>query len=249
MNLQGKNVLITGGTRGVGLAIALRLARAGARVFANYVRDQQAADALMGIAQAEALQVTCVRADISEDAGVKLLLGVLDAASARVDAFIHCAATGVHRPVEKLTLRHFDWTFALNVRSFFNLTVQLVPRLNSGAAVIPISSQGAVHAVHQYTLVGSSKGALESMMRHFAAELAPRGIRVNAISPGTVFTDAWKVLPDSEARLKEASARTPLQRLVTLDEVADVALFLCSPLSRGIIGQTLVVDGGARIVA
>ena len=107
---------------------------------------------------------------------------------------------------------------------------------------------GAVRALPYYTLVGSSKGALESLVRHMAAELAPRQIRVNAISPGTVLTDAWKVLPDREQRLAEATRRSPTGRLVTLDEVATAAQFLCSDAAAGVNGHTLVVDGGARIV-
>jgi enoyl-[acyl-carrier protein] reductase III len=121
--------------------------------------------------------------------------------------------------------------------------------MNAGATIVGISSEGAVHAVPQYTLVGSSKGALEAMLRHMAIELAPKGIRVNAISPGTVQTDVWKVLPDSEHRLAEAAKKSPLGRLTSLDEVARAAQFLCSDAASGIIGQTLVVDCGTGIVA
>ena len=98
----------------------------------------------------------------------------------------------------------------------------------------------------QYTLVGASKGALESLARHLAAELAPKGIRVNVLSPGTVLTDAWTVLPDAEARLAEAGRRSFLGRLTTAEEVAWAAQFLCSDAASGVVGHTLVVDGGAR---
>lgn len=248
-SLQGQVFLITGGTRGVGRAIALEFARAGALVLANYVRDQKAADELQAVAAQEKLQIQCCRADISSEPGTKQLVDLVASQTQTLAGFVHCAATGVHRPIEKLTLRHFDWTYALNVRAFFNLVNQLLPRFGAGSTILAISSEGAARAVTQYALVGSSKGALESMVRHFATELAPRGIRVNALAPGTVMTDAWKVLPDAEARLAEAARRTPLQRLVTLEEVGRVAHFLCSEAASGIIGQTLVVDGGARIVS
>lgn len=247
--LEGQTVLITGGTRGVGRAIALGFARAGAQVIANYVRDQRAADELTQVAAAEGLKVQLCRADISGENGLKQLQEFLETHAPKLSAFVHCAATGVHKPVEQLTLRHFDWTFSLNIRSFFALVTQLLPRFAPGSSILAISSEGAVRAVTQYTLVGSTKGALESMVRHFAAELAPKGIRVNALAPGTVLTDAWKALPDSERRLSETARRTPIQRLVTLEEVAAAAQFLCSPAASGIVGQTLVVDGGARIVA
>ena len=99
-----------------------------------------------------------------------------------------------------------------------------------------------------YSLVGSSKGALESLVRHLAVELAPKGIRMNILSPGTILTDAWKKIPDSEKRLAGAIEKTPIGRLCTAEEVAWAAQFLCSDASSGIVGHTLVVDGGARIV-
>ena len=107
---------------------------------------------------------------------------------------------------------------------------------------------GALRALPYYTLVGSSKGALEALARHLAVELAPRGIRVNILMPGTVETDVWKVIPEREARLSAAICRTPIGRLVTPEEVAAAAQFLCSEAASGIVGQTLVVDGGLAIM-
>jgi enoyl-[acyl-carrier protein] reductase III len=162
---------------------------------------------------------------------------------------VHSAATGVHRPVESLTTRHFDWVVGVKVRAFFELVQALLPSFASRASLVAISSQGAVRAVPAYSLVGASKGALESLCRHLAAELMPRGLRVNILSPGSVLTDAWKAMPDSERRIAETAARAPLGRLVTADEVAAAAQFLCSDAAEGIVGHTLVIDGGAGIVA
>lgn len=246
-SLQGKSALITGGTRGIGRAIALQFARAGARVLANYVRDANAADALAAEAARENLSLQVVRGDLANEKGMDRLLAAVESHAPTLDIFVHCAATGVHRPIEQLTLRHFDWTFALNVRAFFELVHRLLPRFVAGSSIVALSSEGAVRAVPHYTLVGSSKGALESMVRHFAVELAPRGIRVNALSPGSIETDAWKALPDAEVRLTEARRRSPQGRLTTLDEVAQAAQFLCSNAASGMVGHTLVVDGGIRI--
>jgi NAD(P)-dependent dehydrogenase (short-subunit alcohol dehydrogenase family) len=248
-SLQDKTVLVTGGTRGVGRAISLGFARAGAVVVANYVRNEESANALLAVAREENLRLRVCRADITQDAELKTLAASLADAGPRLSALVHCAATGIHRPIQELTLRHFDWTYGLNVRAFFSLVKTLLPQFERGSTIVAISSEGAVRAVTQYTLVGSSKGALESLARHFAAELAPSGIRVNVLAPGSVMTDAWKALPDSERRLAETARRTPLQRLVTLEEVALAAQFLCSDASSGMIGQTLVIDGGARIAA
>lgn len=246
-SLEGKRALVTGGTRGIGRAIALRLARAGTHVLANYVRDSASAESLKQEANAENLPLEIVRADITSEKGLERLRLAMDPAYFPLSIFVHCAATGVHRPVEELTLRQYDWTFALNVRAFFELVHQLLPKFETSASIVALSSEGAVHAVPQYTLVGASKGALESMVRHLAVELAPRGIRVNALSPGSIMTDAWKALPDSERRLAEATRRSPSGRLTSVEEVASAAHFLCSDASSGVTGHTLVVDGGSRI--
>ena len=137
----------------------------------------------------------------------------------------------------------------MNVRAFLDLVRKLAPTFTKGASVLALSSHGAQFAIPYYSLVGASKGALESLARHLALELAASGIRVNILCPGSVVTDAWKSMPNSEERLAEAAARTPLGRLVSLQEVARAAQFLCCDASSGIVGHTLVVDGGARIAA
>ena len=248
-SLEGRHALVTGGTRGIGKAVSLALARAGATVVANYVRAEAGADDLKRIAEAEGLAIRACRADITGDHGLERLIADLDATSPSLDVFVHCAATGVHRSFGELTLRHYDWTMALNVRAFFDLVHRLHPRFSNGGSILAVSSEGAMRAVPQYTLVGASKGALESMVRHMAVEFASRRIRVNALAPGSVRTDAWKAMPDAEDRLAAAIKRTPLGRLVTLEEVAAVALFLCVDASSAIVGQTIIVDGGARIVS
>lgn len=247
-SLTGKRILVTGGTRGIGRAISIRFARAGASVIANYVRDDDSARKLMETAKDKGLPIEICRADLTGKKGLERLNQALGGPDKKLAGMVHCAATGIHGPIDELTTRHFDWTFSLNVRAFFELTKLLLSRFTEGSSIVVLSSEGAVHAMPSYTLVGSSKGALESLARHFAAELAPGGIRVNILSPGTVLTDVWKVMPDNERRITETIQRTPAGRLTTLDEVALTAQFLCSDASSGIVGHTLVVDCGARIV-
>jgi len=246
-SLIGKNILVTGGTRGLGRAISLQFARAGARVLANYVRDTATADSLAAEAAAGSLALTVLRADITTPKGIDETLAAAESQFGKLHGLVHCAATVIHKPLEELSLRHFDWTFNLNVRAFFELVRRLLPLFEPGASILGLSSEGATRAVPQYSLVGASKGALEALQRHLAAELAPRGLRVNTLAPGTLLTDVWKVLPDSERRLQRATERTPIGRLVTLEEVARTAQFLCSEAATGIVGQTIVVDGGASI--
>lgn len=246
-SLVGKNILVTGGTRGLGRAISLQFARSGARVLANFVRDTATAESLTNEAHTESLEITVLRADITTPKGLDETLAAVESQFGKLHGLVHCAATGIHKPLEELSLRHFDWTFNLNVRALFELVRRLLPLFEAGSSILGISSEGATRAVPHYSLVGSSKGALEALLRHLAAELAPRGIRVNIVAPGTLLTDVWKVLPDSERRLQGAIERTPIARLVTLEEVARTAQFLCSQAATGIVGQTVVVDGGANI--
>jgi NAD(P)-dependent dehydrogenase (short-subunit alcohol dehydrogenase family) len=248
-SLSNKHVLVTGGTRGIGRAISLQFARAGARVLANYLRDERSAARLEETADREGLSVTLCRADLTRQSGLEHLDRSLEEFGPQLSDFVYCAATGVHRSVEELTDRDFDWTFNLNIRAFFKLVKLLMPRFCKGSSIVAVSSLGASRTFPYYSLTGSSKGALEALARHFAVELAPRGIRVNILTSGAVLSDAWKAIPNSNERLADTIRRTPVGRLVTAEEVAQCAQFLCSDASAGIIGHTLVVDGGASIVA
>jgi len=248
-SLCNKTILITGGTRGIGRAVSLRFARAGATAIANYLRDEKAAEQLQAIATQEHLAVTLCRADLTSERGLEQLDRAVQEHGPSLSGFVHCAATGIHRPIQELTERHFDWTFNLNVRAFFKLIKILLPRFARGSSIVAVSSWGALRALPCYSLVGSSKGALEALAQQLALELAPRGLRVNILRAGAVLTDAWKAMPDSEARIAETIRRTPAGRLVTAEEVAYGAQFLCSDAASAVTGQTLVVDNGAGVMA
>jgi enoyl-[acyl-carrier protein] reductase III len=247
-SLRGKTVLVAGGTRGIGQAISVRLARAGATVIANYLRNEQTAEQLRAVAVEEKLTIILCRADLSSDKGLEQLDHAIEEHGPNLSGLVYCAATGIHRPVEELTDRHFDWTFNLNVRAFFKLIKLVRPRFAKGSSVVALSSWGATRALPYYSLVGASKGALESLARHLAVELAPAGVRVNIVTAGAVLTDAWKAMPNSEARIAETIRRTPAGRLVTAEEVAYGVQFLCSDAAAGIVGHTLILDGGAGIL-
>lgn len=247
-SLTGKSFLVAGGTRGLGRAISLRFARGGARVVAGYVRDERAALDLEREAEGENLALSTCRADMTSPKGLARLDESVGTRLGPLSGLIFCAATGVHRDLADLNGRHFDWTFSLNVKAFFELVKVLLPRFSPPAAVVALSSQGARQVVPRYSLIGASKGALESLARHMAVELAPKGIRVNILSPGPVRTGAWNAMPDAGKRLAEAEARTPRGCLMTPEETARVAQFLCSEAAEGIVGQTLIVDGGLALV-
>ena len=247
-SLEGKSFLVAGGTRGIGRAISLQFARAGARVVANHVRDDRAAQTLKEEADRNGLALSTCRADLTSAKGLAHLGESIDAGLGSLTGMVFCAATGVHKPFEELNARHFDWTFSLNVRAFFELVRMLLPKFRPPGSIVALSSQGARQVVPCYSLIGASKAALESLARHMAVELAPKGIRVNILSPGAVRTDAWAAMPDGAARLSGAEKRTPRGRLTTSEETARAAQFLCSDAAEGIVGQTLIVDGGMSLI-
>jgi enoyl-[acyl-carrier protein] reductase III len=250
-SVSGQRVLVAGGTRGLGRAISLRLARAGAEVLANYVRNDERASHLADLARAEALQLTTCRADLTNGKGIQHLMDTLENQgwTGRLSSLVYCAATGVHKAFSDMSVRHFDWTFALNVRAFFDLSTRLQKHFDSKASIIAISSLGAHRTLPAYSLVGSSKGALEALSRHMASELGVRGIRVNILCSGTVETEAWDILPDASHRLGKAREKSAFARLVLPEEVATCVQFLCSDASSGITGSTLVVDAGEGLPA
>jgi len=245
--LQGKVALITGGSRGIGRAIALRLAENGVDIVVNYVRHRKDAEAT--VAAIEELGVHClaVKANVAKDADVDRMFDEIRAIYPRLDILVSNAASGVLKPVMELTTRHWDWAMDINARALLSLSQHAVRMMDHGGRIMAVSSLGAVRAVPNYTVVGSSKAALESLVRHLAVELGPENIIVNAISAGVVDTDALKKFPNRDEIISESLRRTPLGRLTMPEDVADLALFLCSDLSSMISGQTLVVDGGYAI--
>jgi enoyl-[acyl-carrier protein] reductase III len=170
------------------------------------------------------------------------------AALGPLDAVVHCAATGVIRPALETTDKHFDWTLAANARAFLSLARAAAPQMPAGSSLVAVSSLGSTRVLENYVLVGTSKAALEALVRYLAVELAPQGIRVNAVSGGVVETGALDHFPNREQMLSGSLARTPAGRLVEPGDVADVVAFLCSPAAQMIRGQTIVVDGGFSLV-
>lgn len=246
-DLHGKVALITGGSRGIGRAIALRLAKNGADVVVNYVRHRR--DAQETVSAIEEMGGNClaVKANVAQEDDVVRMFEEIRERYAHVDILVSNAASGVLKPAMELTIRHWNWAMDINARALLNLAQHAVPMMREDGRIMAVSSLGAVRAVPNYTVVGASKAALESLVRHLAVELGPRGILVNTISAGVVDTDALKKFPNRDEIIGQSLERTPLGRLTTPEDVADLALFLCSDLAKMIHGQTIVVDGGYAI--
>ena len=243
---EGKSVLVTGGSRGIGRGIALRFADLGAaRVAISYLRNDRAADETAAELRERGAEALTLRGNVGDpDKAAQL---VTDAGP--LDILVSNAATGVIRPFEELTEKHWDWTFNANARALLTLARHAAPAMPPGSSIVAISSLGGERVLDDYLLVGTSKAALESLVRYLAVELAPRGIRVNAVSAGLVDTGALEFFPARERMLREFRDRTPAGRLTEPDDVAAVVAFLASPEADMIRGQVVVVDGGYAIRA
>jgi enoyl-[acyl-carrier protein] reductase III len=238
-HFAGASVLVTGGSRGIGKAIALRFASLGAtRVAVGYMRGDRAAEETAAELQEIGAEPTLVRGNVASSRVAEEVAGL-----GPLDVVVHAAATGVMRPALETEDKHWDWTLSANARALLSVTRAAAPTMPAGASVIGISSLGSTRVLENYALVGASKAALEALVRYLAVELAPRGIRVNAVSAGVVETGALEHFPNKEAML-ELGARNPVGRMVTPEDVAACVTFLCSPEAEMIRGQTVVIDGG-----
>lgn len=246
-DLQDKVALITGGSRGIGRAIAIRLARQGADVVVNYVRHRKDAEKTAEAVEKYGRKCLLVKANVANAGDVQKMFTTIENEYGHLDFLVSNAASGVLKPALELTERHWDWAMDINARALLKLVQGALPLMKSGSRVMAVSSLGSVRAIENYTTVGASKAALESLVRHLAVELGPKKINVNTISAGAVDTDALKHFPNRDQILETAMERTPLGRLTTPDDVADIALFLCSELSTMIQGQVITVDGGYAI--
>jgi enoyl-[acyl-carrier protein] reductase III len=242
---RGGSVFVSGGSRGIGREIALRFADEGAaRVAIGYLRNDRAAEETASELEARGAEPVLVRGNVSSS---RVAQEVADLGP--LDVLVHNAATGVIRPALETEDKHWDWTMNANARALLSLTRAAAPAMPEGSAVVAVSSLGAQRVLENYVLVGSSKAALEAVVRYLGVELAPRGIRVNAVSGGLVETDALEHFPNREEMLKAGRERTPAGRMVEPKDIADAVLFLASPAAAMVVGQTLVVDGGYSLPA
>jgi enoyl-[acyl-carrier protein] reductase III len=236
-------VFVSGGSRGIGRAIALRFARDGAtRVAIGYLRNDRAAEETAGELRAFGAEVVLVRGNITSER----VLGEV-AALGPLDVLVHNAATGVVRPALETEDKHWDWTLNANARALLQLARVAAPQMPEGSSIVAISSLGAQRVLENYVLIGTSKAALEALVRYLAVELAPR-IRVNAVSGGVVETGALEHFPNREEMLAAGRAN-PVGRIVEPDDIAGAVAFLCSPDAAMVRGQTLIVDGGFSLLA
>jgi enoyl-[acyl-carrier protein] reductase III len=245
--LAGKVALVTGASRGIGRAIALKLGGMGCDVVANYYSSHDEAQSLCAQLQSLGRRALVIQANVASPESVEEMFARLQSTFAQVDILVSNAASGVIRPALEMTLKHWRWCMETNALALNLLAQRAVPIMPAGASIVAMSSLGAHYAFPNYAFVGASKAALEALVRSLAQELGPRGIRVNTVSAGPVDTDALRSFPDRDQLLATFLQRSPAGVPLTAEAVAGAVYLLCLPEARMISGQTLVVDGGFSI--
>ncbi len=245
--LSGKVAFVSGGSRGIGRATALKLASAGCDTAILYYNSHEEAEAVCEMIREMGRRAVAVQADVANPSSVAEAFEEFQKEFDRVDFVISNAALGVLKPAMEMSLKHFRRCMETNALALNTLAQNAVPLMTDGGSIVGLTSLGSERAIPNYTFIGASKAALEALARGLAQELGPKNIRVNCVSAGVVDTDALKHFPNREHLLEEYEQRTPLGPTLTPEQVADAVYLLCLPESGMITGHTLFVDGGYAI--
>ena len=245
-DLISRTALVTGVSRGIGRATARALALAGARVIVHYGNSAEDAHSLVAEIREAGGQADAVGADLSASDGAQRLAAEVRKLVGQLDILVANAGIAVPATIEAQTIEDFDRMFAVNVRAPFFLVQQLLPMLGDGSSIVMTSSLAARAAVGQLSAYSATKGAIDTMVKHFASLLGPRGIRVNAVAPGIIDTDMSEFAKTDGGR-DYALKMQALQRIGHADDVADAVTFLASNSARWVTGDTIQVGGGSKL--
>ncbi len=246
-SLNGKTALVTGASRGMGRASAIALAAAGAQVLVHYGRGAKEADGVVAEIRKAGGRADAIATDLAAaDAADKLAKQVRRIIGDRLDILVANAGVSKAATIEEMTVEEFDKLFAVNVRAPYFLVQQLLPILGEGSSVILVSSLGAHATVGTLSAYGATKGAIDTLVKYFAAALGPRGIRVNAVAPGVIDTDMSNLVKTDEGKTSVLGMQA-LKRIGQPDDVGSVVAFLASHEAGWITGDTIRVDGGSKL--
>ncbi len=242
-------ICVTGGSSGLGRAIAERFARGGTDVFINYHADDEAAQKAVAAVEAAGGVPHLVKADVGTPEGVRELIGAVSAKVDRLDQIVHCAAKAVNGPLSAVDPTELRESIAVNGLALVDLAREAGPLLGEGSTIFYLSSRGARFVIPEYGALGTAKALGEHLVRYLAKELAPRGIRVISVAPGAVDTAALRAMfPDTyEQRLAASAAANPMGRGVELEDAAALCEALCDAELAMVTGQTITVDGGISL--
>ncbi len=245
-DFKDRFVLVTGGSRGIGKAIALEFAMRGADVAFNYRWNDKAAGETQR--EIEVMGVRClrIRAHLGDADKIKGIFSKIEQEFGRLDILVNNAASGVQRPAEELEEKHWDWTMNINAKAPWMCAIEASKLMTQGGSIVNITSQGSTKVLPYYFSVGTSKAALEAVTRYLAVELASKSISVNAVSGGYVETGALDSFPNRDEML-DAGKQTLTSRLVSPEDIAHVVAFLCTEAAEMIRGQVIIVDGGVSL--
>ena len=247
MPLQGKTALVTGGSRGIGKAIALELAQRGCSVAITFLRNGTRAREVVDELNSLTDNATAIRCNIGDASAIESMVLQLKTHFRQLDVLVNNAASGVMRNVIDTEVKHWDWTLNVNSRGAWLITKYASTLMPGGGRIVNVSSPGAVRVFPSYFPVGVSKAAMEAVTRYSAVQLAGQGISVNAVSPGFVVTDALDAFPEELGVKEIAQEPTPAGRPVNAQDVANVVAMLCGPDSAMIQGQVIAIDGGQSL--
>jgi len=244
---KGKVALITGGSRGIGRAITLKLAAEGADVIINYFRKRSTAEITAQEARDKGVAAHIIRANVGEPDKIDSMFDEIEAKFGRLDILVNNAASGVARSALDLDSKGWDWTMDINARAFLLCAQRAARLMRNGGKMVSISSLGSRLVMPIYTAVGVSKAALEALTRYLAIELAPRGICVNGVAAAAVETEALKIYTADKGLPQLSWQTTPAGRMVQPEDIANLVAFLCSDQSAMIRRQIIVIDGGVSL--
>lgn len=249
IDLSGRTALVTGGSRGIGRAVGALLARAGARVAVNYLRDERSANSFVAEIRAAGGEAMALAGDVSDPGEARQLVRDVVAAWGRLDIFVNNAGIWEEDSAGGGELDVWDRTIAVNLRGAYLVTDAAVPHLEkSGGAIVFVSSTAGQRGEAEHSAYASTKGALISYTKSLAAELGPRGIRVNCVAPGWVETDLTREALSDPERRRRIEESIPVGHVAQPDEIAGPVLFLVSDLARHLQGEVLNVNGGSVLV-
>lgn len=242
-SLAGKVAIVTGASRGIGRAIALRLSQEGASVVVNYARGADQAKDVVSAIEAAGGKALAVQADVSKTAEIRDLFARTQETYSQVDILVNNAGVILYKPVAEVTEAEFDNLFAINVKGTFFACQEAAKRMAEGGRIVNFSSSTTAMMLPTYGAYVATKGAVEQLTRSLAKELGDRQITVNVISPGPTDTELFTVGKTAE-QIQRFTQMTALGRLGKVEDIADVTAFLCSEQARWITGQNIRVNGG-----